>query len=153
MRWRHAQDCECKDGTCSSILHCYNVFFIVGRVKDTCPSFIAFTRETGNNKDVTAEQILLHSEVYLLWSIATTRSSWFDSSLMWWFDILAFWTSWWGESFLTFDPTWPQRHSSGLVHSERHCSALLLPSHLQDRPGLRQGNRRREENGGRAFKF
>ncbi|KAF7644763.1 hypothetical protein LDENG_00216270, partial [Lucifuga dentata] len=38
------------------------------------------------------------------------------------------------------------RHSSGSFHFQRHRSAVLLPPYLQDRPRLRQGNRRREKN-------
>lgn len=51
---------------------------------------------------------------------------------------------------LTFDPTWAQCHSSGPVHSERHRYALLLPSHLQDRSRIHQGDWRGEEDGGRT---
>lgn len=49
---------------------------------------------------------------------------------------------------LTFDPTWPQRHTSGAVYAQRHGAALLLPTRLPHRPRLGQGHRRGEENGG-----
>lgn len=60
------------------------------------------------------------------------------------------WISW--KLLNLTPPTSPQRHSSGSVHSERHRSPLLLPSHLQNRPGVHQSHRGEEENGGNAAK-
>lgn len=51
---------------------------------------------------------------------------------------------------MTFDPlpsTWPKCHGPGAVRSQRHGAALLPPAHLQNRPGLHQGDGGGEEDG------
>lgn len=51
---------------------------------------------------------------------------------------------------LTFDlppSTWPKRHGPGAFRPQRYGSALLSPAHLQNRPGLHQGDGGGEEDG------
>lgn len=74
-------------------------------------------------------------------------SSWFHSwYLMWWFDILAFWSSWWGKSFLTFDPHMapaPQFRSCSLWMPPL-CSTTTFAPAGPTRASSRQPKKRRK---------